>query len=92
MSNKHSEKMHQLHIKIPIQLHDELKNILPEWGGVTALIRNFLRNYVSAMNDTTTFSNSPFDSAVGNAVAKTTKKLIVLNDATNYKDGIDRGN
>lgn len=41
-----NNKIHHLHIEIPQPLYDEIKEILPEKGQVTFVIKQLLKNYV----------------------------------------------
>ncbi len=59
------EEDHQLHIVIPKSLHNEIKAIMSGHGAVTALVRNFLKRYVSEHKAATSpMEKSPFDKAV----------------------------
>ena len=71
-------KQHQLHTLVPESLHEDLKKILPDHGGITSLIRAFLFNYVAEYNKSKKAGNStPFYVA-----SKTTSDNSILTSHT----------
>ena len=63
-----SDDLHQLHIDIPKELYDNLKEILPERGMLTGLIRRFLQRYATAFKEAKPMSPSPIDIAAESLV------------------------
>lgn len=70
------DNLHQLHIEIPVSMHDELKKVLPERGAITGLVRSFLRQYLLHYKNMNGISASPFDKATNTVFLKSLMKGI----------------
>ena len=62
-----TENLKQIHIYVPTKLYNDVREILPERGMVTSLIRRFLRRYVSEYRSRTNFK-SPSDVATDSLI------------------------
>lgn len=66
MSEKEEGGLHQLHIEVPLAIYEELKEVLPERGLITSLVRRFLQQYVTEYRRRKAeegVSESPLDTA-----------------------------
>lgn len=80
--NSQQEQTHQIHITVPLSVYQDLKNILPEHGALTNLIRIFIIHYVSNHKKTALLTESAFDKAMSkivkdNIVSKAIKDVII---------------
>ena len=65
---KKNDNIHQIHINIPLELHNSLKEILPEKGMLTGLVRRFLRRYVSGIRGVDGIAPSPAEAVTDGIV------------------------
>ena len=44
-------EVHQIHIEIPMEMHTDLKNALPEKGMISLIIRQLIRQFLKQVHD-----------------------------------------
>lgn len=64
------DNMKQIHIEVPMRLYEEVKEIMPERGLVTSLLRKCLQRFVAAYKEREVFSltKSPSDEAIDSLI------------------------